>query len=83
MIFFWLREIAGWLLVLVALYMLRIGLVFLSDINSPRIIESAVVMLSALGVMRCGVLLVRVSTAARLSADYAEGRRFNCTLGKE
>ena len=66
MIFFWVREIAGWLLVLVSLYMLRIGLVFLSDINSPRIIESAVVMLAGLGVMRCGVLLVRVSTAARL-----------------
>lgn len=69
MIFFWVREIAGWLLVLVALYMLRIGLVFLSDINSPRIIESAIVMLSGLGVMRCGVLLVRVSTAARLILD--------------
>lgn len=69
MIFFWVREIAGWLLVLVSLYMLRIGLVFLSDINSPRIIESAVVMLSGLGVMRCGVLLVRVSTAARLFRD--------------
>ncbi len=69
MIFFWVREIAGWLLVLVSLYMLRIGLVFLSDINSPRIIESAVVMLAGLGVMRCGVLLVRVSTAARLFHD--------------
>ncbi len=69
MIFFWVREIAGWLLVLVALYMLRIGLVFLSDINSPRIIESAVVMLAGLGVMRCGVLLVRVSTAARIIHD--------------
>ena len=69
MIFFWVREIAGWLLVLVSLYMLRIGLVFLSDINSPRIIESAVVMLAGLGVMRCGVLLVRVSTAARLFRD--------------
>ena len=69
MIFFWVREIAGWLLVLVSLYMLRIGLAFLSDINSPRIIESAVVMLSSLGVMRCGVLLVRVSTAARLFHD--------------
>ena len=69
--FFWVREIAGWLLVLVSLYMIRIGLVFLNDINSPRIIESAVVMLAGLGVMRCGVLLVRVSTAARLARDEA------------
>ncbi len=75
MIFFWVREIAGWFLVLVSLYMIRIGLVFLSDINSPRIIESAVVMLSGLGVMRCGVLLVRVSTAARLFRDESRPTR--------
>ncbi len=66
MMFFWFREIAGWLLVLVSLYMLRIGLIFLNDINNPRIIESGVVMLAAIGVMRCGILLVRVSTAARM-----------------
>ena len=75
MIFFWVREIAGWFLVLVSLYMIRIGLVFLSDINSPRIIESAVVMFSGLGVMRCGVLLVRVSTAARLFRDETRPKR--------
>jgi len=70
--FFWAREIAGWLLVIVSLYMIRIGLVFLNDINSPRIIESGVVMLAGLGVMRCGVLLVRVSTAARLCRDESK-----------
>jgi len=70
--FFWAREIAGWLLVMVSLYMIRIGLVFLNDINNPRIIESGVVMLAGLGVMRCGVLLVRVSTAARLCRDEAK-----------
>ena len=69
MMFFWFREIAGWLLVLVSLFMLRIGLVYLNDNNSPRIIESGVVMLAGLGVMRCGVLLVRISTAARLCRD--------------
>ena len=67
--FFWFREIAGWLLILVSLFMLRIGLVYLNDNNSPRIIESGVVMLAGLGVMRCGVLLVRISTAARLCRD--------------
>ena len=69
MMFFWFREIAGWLLILVSLFMLRIGLVYLNDNNSPRIIESGVVMLAGLGVMRCGVLLVRISTAARLCRD--------------
>ena len=67
--FFWLREIAGWLLIVVSLFMLRIGLIYLNDNNNPRIIESGVVMLAGLGVMRCGVLLVRVSTAARLCRD--------------
>ncbi len=69
MMFFLLREIAGWLLILVSLYMLRIGLLFLNDINNPRIIESGVVMLAAVGVMRCGILLVRVSTAARMCRE--------------
>ena len=69
MMFFWFREIAGWLLILVSLFMLRIGLVYLNDNNSPRVIESGVVMLAGLGVMRCGVLLVRISTAARLCRD--------------
>ncbi|MCY2985272.1 MAG: hypothetical protein NTY15_16725 [Planctomycetota bacterium] len=66
MIFFWLREIAGWALILVSLYMLRIGLVYLNDLERPALVESGIVMLTGLGVMRCGVLLVRVSTAARL-----------------
>ncbi len=69
MIFFWVREIAGWLLVLVSLYMLRIGLVFLNNIDRPRLIEAGIAMLAGLGVMRCGVLLVRVSTAAHLCRD--------------
>ena len=68
--FFWLREVAGWLLIVVSLFMLRIGLVYLSDNNSPRIIESGVIMLTGLGVMRCGVLLVRISTAARLCRSF-------------
>jgi hypothetical protein len=66
MIFFWLREIAGWFLILVSLYMLRIGLLYLNDLEHPGLVESGIVMLAGLGVMRCGVLLVRVSTAARL-----------------
>jgi len=69
MMFFWFREISGWLLILVSLFMLRIGLVYLNDNNTPRVIESGVVMLAGLGVMRCGVLLVRISTAARLCRD--------------
>jgi hypothetical protein len=72
MIFFWLREIAGWALILASLYMLRIGLVYLNDSVRPALVESGIVMLTGLGVMRCGVLLVRVSTAARLCRNEAK-----------
>jgi hypothetical protein len=65
--FFWLREIAGWLLVCVSLYLLRMGLIWLSDVENPRIVEAGVIVFAALGVMRAGILLVRVSTASRMS----------------
>ncbi|MEZ6136767.1 MAG: hypothetical protein R3C53_17875 [Pirellulaceae bacterium] len=66
MIFFWLREIAGWLLVLFALYLVRQGLVFAMDLETPRIIEAAVLVFGGIGVMRIGVLLIRMATAARI-----------------
>ena len=73
MMFFWLRELAGWGLILVALYLVRTGLVFISDMQSPRIVESAVVMLTALGILRAGVLLIRISTAARVAKSVDMG----------
>ncbi len=63
---FWIREIAGWALVLVALYLVRTGLVFLLDVESPKIVEAAIAATAGLGVMRAGILLIRTSTAARL-----------------
>ncbi len=63
---FWFREIAGWLLVLCALYLLRVALVFLMDLETPRIVEGAILSFAALGVLRAGVMLVRISTAARI-----------------
>ena len=60
------REIAGWVLVLFALYLLRMGLLFVMDLQTPRIVEAAVVMFAGLGVLRAGILLVRISTAARI-----------------
>ncbi len=63
---FWLREIAGWALVGVALFLIRMGLIFVTDLESPRIVEAGVIMLAGLGVLRGGILLIRISTAARL-----------------
>ena len=63
---FWLREIAGWILVLVALYLMRTALGFVADLDKPRIIEAGVFVLAGLGVLRAGILLIRISTAARI-----------------
>ena len=60
------REIAGWVLVLFAVYLLRMGLLFVMDLQTPRIVESAVVVFAGLGVLRAGILLIRISTAARI-----------------
>ncbi len=66
MMFFWIREIAGWALVIFSLYLMRVAIVFVTDIETPKIVESWRMMLAGLGVLRAGVLLIRVSTAARL-----------------
>jgi hypothetical protein len=74
--FFWLRELAGWGLVLIALYLIRIGLIYVSDMQNPRIVEAAVIMLTSLGVLRAGVLLIRISTATRiLHADGSSPKK--------
>jgi hypothetical protein len=65
--FFWIREIAGWSLVALSLYMLRIGLIYVADVDAPKLIEASIVMLAAMGVLRAGVLLVRLSTTSRLA----------------
>ena len=63
---FWLREIVGWALVVMALYLMYVALVFLMDLQSPRVIEAGVVVIAGLGVLKAGILLVRISTAARI-----------------
>lgn len=63
---FWLREIVGWALVVMALYLMYVALVFLMDLQSPRVIEAGVLVIAGLGVLKAGILLVRISTAARI-----------------
>ena len=65
--FFWLREIVGWALVGFALYMVWLGLNYLSDVANPKIIESAILNLSALGVLKAGTTLIRISTTSRIA----------------
>jgi hypothetical protein len=63
---FWLREVVGWALVFFAVYLIRFGLLFVLDLESPRIVESAVISFTGLGVLRAGIFLIRISTAARV-----------------
>lgn len=60
---FWIREIGGWLLVIFAVAMIALGVRMIQNV---QIVEASALMFAALGVMRMGVLLVRVSTAARI-----------------
>ena len=63
---FWIREIAGWALVIFALVLIQTGLGYLSNLDRPKVVEAGVVMLGALGVLRAGIFLIRISTAARI-----------------
>ncbi|MEP3478899.1 MAG: hypothetical protein ABJZ55_06605 [Fuerstiella sp.] len=63
---FHLREVAGWLLVVAAFYLLSLAVGFLENPETPQIAEASVTVFAALGVMRMGILLIRISTAARI-----------------
>lgn len=67
---FWIREIAGWALVIFALVMIQTGLGFVSNLDRPQVVEAGVVMLTAIGLLRAGVLLIRISTAARICQSH-------------
>ena len=64
--FFWIREIAGWALLIVGLFLLRLGVGYVGNSEEPQIIEGGVLIFGAGTVLRVAVLLIRVSTAARI-----------------
>lgn len=64
MVFFWVREIAGWLMVLLALILVRLAVLY---VGNRQVVEAGVLCLITLGVLRAGVYLIRVSTAARIA----------------
>ena len=63
---FWIREIAGWALVVFALVLIQTGLTYVTNLDRPKVVEAAVIMFAGLGVLRAGILLIRISTAARI-----------------
>ncbi|MCU0711840.1 MAG: hypothetical protein MUC43_07250 [Pirellula sp.] len=70
--FFWIREIAGWSLVLLALYWLRSGILLIWDLESPQIIQASVIVVASTAVLRAGIYLIRLSTTSRLATQYVQ-----------
>jgi hypothetical protein len=70
---FWLREVMGWALVAISLIVLRVGMNFAMNTTEPKIVEASVVLFTAMGVLRAGILLIRISTAARICRIDREG----------
>ena len=70
---FWIRELAGWLLVGLGLFVFYICLALLYATDqtgrpAPRLIEAAVLMVIGIFVFRGGIHLLKVAMAARLLA---------------
>ncbi len=65
MIRFWFRELMGWLLVLVGLYLFAVCLALLLS-PEPSILEAPVVSLIGIVVFRGGIHLLKVAVAARV-----------------
>lgn len=66
--FFWIREIAGWILVIIGLGLVLLALSFLSD---RQVVEGGVATMAAIFIFRGGLLLIRISTAARICLQPA------------
>ncbi len=62
--FFWVRELFGWLLLAAAIFLIKTALGYTEN---RQVVEAGVVSIMALGTMRAGLLLIRVSTAARIA----------------
>ena len=65
MIRFWFRELMGWLLVLIGLYLFVICLALLLS-PEPSILEAPVVSVIGIVVFRGGIHLLKVAVAARV-----------------
>jgi len=62
--FFWFREIMGWALLGLSLYIIYTAISF---VGNRQVFEAGVIMSAALIVMRCGMLLIRLNTVARIT----------------
>ena len=76
---FWVRELAGWLLVVCGLLLFWLVLALLNDQTdgrpSPRILEAGPVTLIGVIVFRGGIHLLKVAVAARICLQAQERPR--------
>jgi len=63
---FWIREVAGWLLVLLGLYLMFQCLSLLLD-PQPQIFQAAIITPFSIVIFRGGIHLLKVAVAARIS----------------
>ena len=69
---FWFREIAGWLLVLLGLYLFFVCyLMLLSD--PPYILEAPLLTVIGVFIFRGGIHLLKVAVAARVCQQAVQG----------
>ena len=73
--FFWIREGAGWLLVALSLYMIWIGLGYITNLQEPKIIEASIINIAALGILKAGTMLIRISTTSRIAMQLVKPTR--------
>ena len=66
MIRFWFRELMGWALVLLGLYILVVCLALLLDRNSEHILEAPIISFIGFVIFRGGIHLLKVAVAARV-----------------
>ena len=61
----WIREIIGWILVVAAIVLVKLVLDYVSN---RQVVEGGVVAALSIGLLRSGILLIRMSTAARIAS---------------
>lgn len=62
--FSWIREIVGWVLVVIAVVLVKVVLDF---VNNRQVVEGSITAVLSIGILRGGILLIRMSTAARIA----------------